>query len=226
MLECCEFLQDVWHCPKTNGTQHILHSSSHIVDTTTRQGDSLAISIQLSGLVIFRSRPPRQSIARWYNKSFLVSGILQQKRFVESENPQGCPALNPEAIWTTCGYPWSFVNTTTRRNSTSSTFGAFFPLQFGRSWSLIYFTGSCYTWNAWSHSCVKHALILLGKHQEVEFLQQCWVPMGDLTQILPGETGKTPIFFCIDFRRRWWCYYPPWWYFTDPQVEMCWSPLM
>ena len=28
--------QDVWHCPKTNGTQHILRASSHIVDTNTR----------------------------------------------------------------------------------------------------------------------------------------------------------------------------------------------
>lgn len=70
-------------------------------------------------------------------------------------------------------------------------------------------------------------------------MEQFWVPMGNLTQvfamklgfpysflicptqILPGETGKTPHFFCIDFRRRWWCYYPPWWYFTDPQVEIC-----
>ncbi|CAE7247245.1 unnamed protein product [Symbiodinium sp. CCMP2592] len=41
---------DVWHCPKTNGTQHILHASSHIVDT-----------------------PTRQRIARWYNKSYLES---------------------------------------------------------------------------------------------------------------------------------------------------------
>mmetsp|Transcript_31088 Transcript_31088/g.58311 ORF Transcript_31088/g.58311 Transcript_31088/m.58311 type:complete len:215 (+) Transcript_31088:45-689(+) len=39
---------DVWHAPKTNGTQHVLHASSHIVDTRTRQ-----------------------RIARWYNKSFL-----------------------------------------------------------------------------------------------------------------------------------------------------------
>ena len=28
--------QDVWHCPKTNGTQHILRASCHIVDTNTR----------------------------------------------------------------------------------------------------------------------------------------------------------------------------------------------
>ncbi|CAL1158095.1 unnamed protein product [Cladocopium goreaui] len=40
---------DVWHCPKTNGTQHILRASCHIVDTNTRQ-----------------------SIERWYNKSFLA----------------------------------------------------------------------------------------------------------------------------------------------------------
>ena len=51
---------DVWHCPKTNGTQHILHSSSHIVDTTTRQ-----------------------SIARWYNKSFLV----QSGQLVDTHDP-------------------------------------------------------------------------------------------------------------------------------------------
>lgn len=52
------------------------------------------------------------------------------------------------------------------------------------------FTGSCYTWNTWSHSCVKHAVILLSKNQEVEFLEQCWVPMGDLTQVFAMKLGN------------------------------------
>ncbi|CAL1158101.1 unnamed protein product [Cladocopium goreaui] len=55
---------DVWHCPKTNGTQHILRASSHIVDTNARQ-----------------------SIARWYNKSFLA----QSGQLVDTPDPLARP---------------------------------------------------------------------------------------------------------------------------------------
>ncbi|CAE6970063.1 hypothetical protein AK812_SmicGene34507 [Symbiodinium microadriaticum] len=58
---------DVWHCPKTNGTQHILHASSHIVDT-----------------------PTRQRIARWYNKSYLEqTGQLRNTYDPSATGPLG-----------------------------------------------------------------------------------------------------------------------------------------
>ncbi|CAJ1333780.1 unnamed protein product [Effrenium voratum] len=51
---------DAWHCPKTSGTQHVLHASSHIVDTVTRQ-----------------------RIARFYNDSFL----RQTGKLVSTHDP-------------------------------------------------------------------------------------------------------------------------------------------
>eukprot|EP00434_Breviolum_minutum_P026601 symbB.v1.2.023513.t1/scaffold2153.1/size87802/4 len=72
---------DVWHCPKTNGTQHILHSSSHIVDTTTRQGFS----------------PGDFNPTEGFGDFFEVVHQAVHCTVVQQ--------VLPGAIWTTCGYP-------------------------------------------------------------------------------------------------------------------------
>ena len=98
----------MWHCPKTNGTQHILHSSSHIVDTNTRQGGPWPFPLQLSGIDF----PKSKGLQLWTSK-ICISTVLYQavhctvvqqvlpgvraskktKDSLESENPKLCPAV-------------------------------------------------------------------------------------------------------------------------------------
>ena len=185
MLECCEFLQDVWHCPKTNGTQHILHSSSHIVDTTTRQGDSPGDFNPTEGFDDFPKSSTRQSIARWYNKSFLVSGIPKKKDSLNLRIHKAVQHWTPRQSGQLVD-THDPLSTRPLGATAPQHLRCVFSFATGRSWSVIYFTGSCYTWNTWSHSCVKHALILLSKN----VLEQCWVPIGDLTQVFAMKLGN------------------------------------